>query len=28
VPGYEANKCLLTRRAADAISGVQRELVS
>ena len=28
VPGYEANKCLLTRRAADAIAGVQRELVS
>jgi D-alanyl-D-alanine dipeptidase len=27
VPGYEANKCLLTRRAADAIAGVQRELV-
>jgi D-alanyl-D-alanine dipeptidase len=28
VTGYEANKCLLTRRAADAIAGVQRELVS
>jgi D-alanyl-D-alanine dipeptidase len=28
VPGYDANKCLLTRRAADAIAGVQRELVS
>src|SRR5690242_18922808 len=28
VPGYEANKCLLTRRADDAIAGVQRELVS
>ena len=28
VPGYDAAKCLLTRRAADAIAGVQRELVS
>jgi D-alanyl-D-alanine dipeptidase len=28
VPGYEANKCLLTHRAANAIAGVQRELVS